>query len=133
MLSSRFSKNLIMENSTSLKKYFSNGNEVSGRSLTIVRKPAPDFKGMSWWNNEFKPVSLDSFNGKWVCLFFYPLDFTFVCPTEIVDYNDKSTEFAQASKHFFYKHIYPPLPKIILKMILIYFYLFRLSSYWMFS
>lgn len=62
-----------------------------------VRRPAPEFKGNSWWNNEFKEISLSGFKGKWVVLFFYPLDFTFVCPTEIVAYNDLSDEFAQNS------------------------------------
>jgi len=94
MLSSKFTK-LFLRNGNSFAKNFSCH---AGHSLTLVRKPAPAFQGTAWWNNEFKPISLDSFNGKWVCLFFYPLDFTFVCPTEIVDYNNKSEEFAKLSK-----------------------------------
>jgi len=66
-----------------------------------VRNQAPDFKGTAWWNGEFIPLSLASFQGKWICLFFYPLNFTFVCPTEIVDFNSKSEEFAKLSKKFF--------------------------------
>ncbi len=91
MLSNKFSK-LFMRN-FGMKRYFS----CHASSLTLVRKPAPEFKGTAFWNNEFKPISLDSFNGKWICLFFYPLDFTFVCPTEIVDYNNKAEEFAKLS------------------------------------
>lgn len=48
-----------------------------------VTKPAPRFEGMAWVNNEIKKISLDDYKGKYVVLFFYPLDFTFVCPTEI--------------------------------------------------
>ena len=53
-------------------------------SKAVVRKPAPAFKGMSYWNNKFQEISLEQFKGQYVVLFFYPLDFTFVCPTEIV-------------------------------------------------
>lgn len=44
---------------------------------------APEFKANAYVSGQFKPVSLKDYQGKWVCLFFYPLDFTFVCPTEI--------------------------------------------------
>ena len=64
----------------------------------MVRKPAPQFKGVSLWGNEFKEISLSQFKGKWVVLFFYPLDFTFVCPTEIIQYNDMSNKFSEISK-----------------------------------
>ncbi len=67
-------------------------------SKTIVRKKAPDFAGNAYWNGEFKKLNLKSFEGKWVCLFFYPLDFTFVCPTEIVDFNNSSEVFSKLSK-----------------------------------
>ena len=39
-------------------------------------------------NGDFKEVSLDDYKGKYVVLFFYPLDFTFVCPTEIIAFSD---------------------------------------------
>jgi len=42
---------------------------------------------------EFKEISLDDYKGKNVVLFFYPLDFTFVCPTEIIAFSDRSDEF----------------------------------------
>jgi hypothetical protein len=69
---------------------------------TLVRKPAPSFKGKAWWNGDFKDISSDSFKGKWLCLFFYPLDFTFVCPTEIVDFNENAEEFLKNSNNFIY-------------------------------
>ncbi len=44
-------------------------------------------------NGEFRNVSLDEYKGKYVVLFFYPLDFTFVCPTEILAFSDRVEEF----------------------------------------
>ena len=44
---------------------------------------------------EFKKVSLTDYRGKWVVLFFYPLDFTFVCPTEIRGFNEKLDAFKE--------------------------------------
>jgi len=62
-------------------------------STVRVQQPAPDFKGTAVINNEFKEISLSDYKGKYVVLFFYPLDFTFVCPTEIIAFNDKLEEF----------------------------------------
>ena len=45
---------------------------------TLVQKPAPEFKGQAVVGREFKEVKLSDYKGKWVVLFFYPLDFTFV-------------------------------------------------------
>ncbi|XP_055976954.1 thioredoxin-dependent peroxide reductase, mitochondrial [Sorex fumeus] len=58
-----------------------------------VTQHAPHFKGTAVVNGEFKEISLDDFKGKYLVLFFYPLDFTFVCPTEIVAFSDKANEF----------------------------------------
>uniref|UniRef100_A0A6M2CPV6 thioredoxin-dependent peroxiredoxin n=1 Tax=Rhipicephalus microplus TaxID=6941 RepID=A0A6M2CPV6_RHIMP len=58
-----------------------------------VLKPAPPFKGTAVVGNEFKEISLADFNGKYLVLFFYPLDFTFVCPTEIIAFSDRADEF----------------------------------------
>jgi alkyl hydroperoxide reductase subunit AhpC len=60
---------------------------------SLVRKPAPKFATKALVNGEFKQVKSEDFNGKYWVLFFYPLDFTFVCPTEIVAFNDKLEEF----------------------------------------
>ncbi|MGC9328900.1 MAG: redoxin domain-containing protein, partial [Candidatus Hinthialibacter sp.] len=56
--------------------------------------PAPEFTVEAVDNKQFKTISLSDYKGKWVCLFFYPLDFTFVCPTEIVEFSRKSADFA---------------------------------------
>ncbi len=59
-----------------------------------VGKPAPDFTGEALFGNTTKTVSLKDYRGKWLVLFFYPLDFTFVCPTEITAFNDAYDKFA---------------------------------------
>ncbi|KAF5399371.1 Thioredoxin-dependent peroxide mitochondrial [Paragonimus heterotremus] len=58
-----------------------------------VQKPAPDFCGMAVVNGEFKEIKLKDFVGKYLVLFFYPLDFTFVCPTELIAFSDRIEEF----------------------------------------
>ena len=64
---------------------------------TLVQKPAPEFKAEALVGTDFKPVSLADYRKKWVCLFFYPLDFTFVCPTEITAFNDAYKTFKEAN------------------------------------
>ena len=60
----------------------------------LVQKPAPDFKAQSVMpDGTFKELSLGQYRGKYVLLFFYPLDFTFVCPTEIIAFSDRESEF----------------------------------------
>ncbi len=59
----------------------------------FVTQPAPDFKADALVNGEFKQISLSDYKGKKVVLFFYPLDFTFVCPTEILAFSDAIEEF----------------------------------------
>ena len=61
----------------------------------LVQKPAPDFKADAVVNGAFETISLSDYKGKYVVLFFYPLDFTFVCPTEIISFNDHLKEFAK--------------------------------------
>jgi alkyl hydroperoxide reductase subunit AhpC len=58
-----------------------------------VQTPAPQFKAEAVMDKQFKEISLDDYKGKWVVLFFYPLDFTFVCPTEITAFSDKVADF----------------------------------------
>lgn len=60
-----------------------------------VGQPAPKFAGNAYENGEFKKISSDDYKGKWIVLFFYPLDFTFVCPTEITAYSNQMDEFAK--------------------------------------
>ncbi|KFD55974.1 hypothetical protein M514_03098 [Trichuris suis] len=60
-----------------------------------IGKPAPDFETTAVVNNAFRQVTLKEFKGRYVCLFFYPRDFTFVCPTEIISFSDREQEFAR--------------------------------------
>ncbi|MCS6927843.1 MAG: peroxiredoxin, partial [Candidatus Binatia bacterium] len=61
--------------------------------MIAVGKKAPDFKATALVGKEFKEISLSDYKGKYVVLFFYPLDFTFVCPTEIIAFSDRLAEF----------------------------------------
>ncbi|XP_054654086.1 thioredoxin-dependent peroxide reductase, mitochondrial isoform X2 [Dunckerocampus dactyliophorus] len=65
----------------------------SCRWSAAVTQPAPAFKATAVHNGDFKEISLADFKGKYLVLFFYPLDFTFVCPTEIISFSDKASEF----------------------------------------
>lgn len=62
----------------------------------LVGLPAPDFEMESTKNIETldEKVKLSDYKGKWLVMFFYPLDFTFVCPTEIKAMSDRYEEFA---------------------------------------
>ncbi|MGA7990963.1 MAG: peroxiredoxin [Thermoanaerobaculia bacterium] len=59
----------------------------------IVGRQAPDFALEGVQNGRFATYRLSDYKGKWVVLFFYPLDFTFVCPTEILAFSDRLGEF----------------------------------------
>src|SRR5688572_11794000 len=73
------------------------GNKLfQGDSMSVLTgKPAPDFKTTAVYGKDFKEVRLSDFRGRYVLLFFYPLDFTFVCPTELVAFQDKLSEFKE--------------------------------------
>jgi len=58
-----------------------------------VSQQAPDFTLEAVVRGDFTRVSLSDFDGKWVVLFFYPLDFTFVCPTELAGFNEALERF----------------------------------------
>lgn len=61
----------------------------------LVTKPAPDFSAQAVMpDGSFKTLTMAEQKGKYVLLFFYPLDFTFVCPTEIIAFSDREKEFA---------------------------------------
>ncbi|WP_442505968.1 peroxiredoxin [Novipirellula sp. SH528] len=62
----------------------------------LVQQQAPEFTAKAVMpNGEFKEISLSDYRGKYVILFFWPLDFTFVCPTEIIAFSDRAAEFAK--------------------------------------
>jgi peroxiredoxin 2/4 len=58
-----------------------------------VGKKAPDFAATAVIDQEFKQIKLSDYRGKYVVLFFYPLDFTFVCPTEVAAFSDRYEDF----------------------------------------
>lgn len=58
-----------------------------------VGQKAPEFNLEGVLNGEFKPCKLSDNKGKWTVLFFYPLDFTFVCPTEIIAFSEAADKF----------------------------------------
>jgi peroxiredoxin 2/4 len=63
---------------------------------TLVTKPAPDFAAQAVLpDNSFAELRLSSYRGKYVILFFYPLDFTFVCPSEIIAFDKALAKFKQ--------------------------------------
>lgn len=62
---------------------------------TVVGLKAPQFQMDAVVNGQFRTVALEDYRGKWLVLFFYPLDFTFVCPTEILAFSDRYEEFAR--------------------------------------
>ncbi|KEF43484.1 MAG: peroxiredoxin [Cyanobium sp. CACIAM 14] len=64
-------------------------------SARLVGCRAPDFRATAVVDQEFQEICLSQFRGRWVVLFFYPLDFTFVCPTEITAFSDRQSEFAR--------------------------------------
>lgn len=54
--------------------------------------------GQAVVNRQFKEISLDDYKGKWLVFFWYPLDFTFVCPTEIIAFSERANEFQALGK-----------------------------------
>ncbi|MBM3998923.1 MAG: peroxiredoxin [Planctomycetes bacterium] len=61
----------------------------------LVQKQAPDFEAQAVMpDGTFKQIRLSDYRGRYVLLYFYPLDFTFVCPTEIIAFSDRNAEFA---------------------------------------
>jgi peroxiredoxin 3 len=66
--------------------------------MSLVQKKAPNFKATAVMaDGSFKEISLADYKGKYVVLFFYPLDFTFVCPTEILAFSDRVADFKAAN------------------------------------
>src|SRR3954468_15665634 len=61
-----------------------------------VAQPAPVFEDLqAYHKGEFKKISLADFHGKWLVLFFYPRDFTFICPTEIEEFGKMYGDFQE--------------------------------------
>ena len=63
---------------------------------SLVTHKAPNFTATAVMpDNSFKEISLEDYSGKYVVLFFYPLDFTFVCPSEILAFDRKLVDFKE--------------------------------------
>jgi len=72
-------------------------NDNTSAPKAFVGRPAPDFTMASTKNLRTlaDPVKLADFKGRWLVLMFYPLDFTFVCPTELRGFDDRAADFAK--------------------------------------
>ena len=64
-------------------------------SRVVVGDTAPDFAVQGFFKGEFKEFKLSDYKGKWVYLLFYPLDFTFVCPTEVLSFSEHVPQFEE--------------------------------------
>jgi peroxiredoxin (alkyl hydroperoxide reductase subunit C) len=62
--------------------------------MTMVGQPAPEWSAVAYVNGEEKKISSKDYQGKWHVLYWYPLDFTFVCPTEIKGFQSLLDDFA---------------------------------------
>ena len=70
-------------------------DSIANPPRAAIGRPAPDFEATAVINKRFEQVRLREYRGRYVVLFFWPLDFTFVCPTEIVAFSDAVEAFAQ--------------------------------------
>ena len=61
--------------------------------MSLINKEVNEFSVQAFWNNQFKTVTKSDILGKWSVFFFYPADFTFVCPTELEDLNNIYDKF----------------------------------------
>ena len=64
--------------------------------MSLINKEISDFSAQAYQNGEFRTVTKQDVLGKWSLFFFYPADFTFVCPTELEDLQNKYAEFKAA-------------------------------------
>ena len=62
---------------------------------TIINQEIPDFSVEAYVDGVFRTVKREDLKGKWAIFFFYPADFTFVCPTELVDMADNYDKFRE--------------------------------------
>ena len=67
--------------------------------VAAVTQPAPTFTKTAVVKGAFEEISLEQYKGKWVVLGFFPLAFTFVCPTEIIAFSEAAKQFAERDAH----------------------------------
>ncbi|CEP18582.1 hypothetical protein [Parasitella parasitica] len=77
--------------STSIARFL-NTNAIEQKRAT-VQHPAPQWSASALVDGEFKELALSDYKGKFVVMVFYPADFTFVCPTELLAFSDRIEEF----------------------------------------
>ncbi len=70
-------------------------------SLPRVGDPAPEFDAKGFFQGGVAEYSLPACRGRWLVLFFYPADFTFICPTEVVGFSKLESAFADESANIF--------------------------------
>ncbi len=68
-------------------------NNRRGKAMSLINTEVKPFKAKAYHNGQFIDVSNESLKGKWSVVFFYPADFTFVCPTELGDLADNYDAF----------------------------------------
>ena len=70
-------------------------------TMSFVGRPAPDFELEGYFNGQFSKVKLIDYRKKWVLLLFYPLDFTFVCPTEVLNFSAAAEKLSKLNCQIF--------------------------------
>ena len=65
--------------------------------MIVIGKPAPSFRLVGTLNGKIKEYSSNDFRNRWLVLFFYPADFTFICPTEVLGFQKKFSDFEQSN------------------------------------
>jgi peroxiredoxin (alkyl hydroperoxide reductase subunit C) len=69
--------------------------------MSLVSKPAPEFELEGYFKGQFSKYKLSEYRKKWVILLFYPLDFTFVCPTEVLNFSAAAEQFTKLNCQLF--------------------------------
>lgn len=89
--------------------------------MSMINREVSDFRVQAFHEDQFKTVSKEDILGKWNAFFFYPADFTFVCPTELEDLADHEEQFCAAGcqvytvstdTHFVHKAWHDASPRI---------------------
>lgn len=78
-----------------------NAVEVCDPIFATIGHVVPDFEVDAFYENDIKKIKLSTYRGKWIILFFYPADFTFVCPTELEEMADNYEAFKKESAEVF--------------------------------
>ena len=74
---------------------------INIHKIPLLLDPAPPWRGIAVKNAQINELSLHDYKGKYLVLLFYPCDFTFVCPTELIQFSDSFQEFQNLGKIIF--------------------------------